>query len=1290
MDGIDFGLKSMIYRSSTITKILLRGLGSAVILMAVVAIMLIFIGRQTIGELDRYRSDIQSFITANIGMQVDLGALRGEWPGLIPIVDIASLEIGDSQQDSVLSFSEGRANLDLFDSIKYATPIWRELTIEQLSVSFTEDADGRWNLRGFNSQADTDLAVITQPFLFSRFIQIQSLSINLHFFSGNKTEILGEDLLIQNEPDFHRAQLSLRFSEDDLPAYFILEGQGDPSDRDTFFADGYLRFEQLNLSKPLMGLTKSLMPEVFANISESDVEVGGEVWVDIHPGGALDFEGHLSAAHLPLNWLVDAPPINDFQTQVTGWFSPGLNWGLQAKALSFNWSDIQIEPLDLVITQSLGSNWQTFDISVNQLDLELLSNLLLETRVSSAQITELIDKTRIKGTLSGLNLGKGDEGYYVSGNLQGFDILAYGSVPGYSGLDGYFEIHPEGGLFHIADGDGFQMSLPKVYLEDLQVDRAEGTVFFARDASSLVVRSDVMAVQMAAGSSQVMFSVEQPVPHLGQIPEFNLVIGGRDLDMRYGASLLPYRIPENLSQWLKSSVKGGNLREFGLLIRQGPPRYNRFSKTTQLMFNSEQAEIQYHPQWPALTEADSMVLVDDRVVDSKLVSARLGEMEVTEARVDYGLSHPQQPLLAINASLSSEVAAAIAVLAASPVQRNLGSIAQWQYQGQSNTELQLEIPLTKTSAGEPIAGNYRVTSVIEDASIGISDSPIEITDVSGTLNYSTERGLHADNLLGNLWQQPLTANIFRHNSQQKIAVDTWIEPVNLSKFVNFPWTEVIKGTIAVEGLLTVDLQNRNQPTTLQLKSSMQGVSLELPQPLAKSADRQQPLDMTLSFDPKLSRMQSKLGELLLADLHFNEAGLRQGLISYNRSQLTPEDGQLLVAAHLPAPSFNDWAPVIGLFDAVGEAEAKWRTLFDLQFDYLQLAGFDIQFVSAAVSPAAEGFHATFSSDLADGQIILPRNDQQALTIDLTRLELPTINLEAPSQLKSLDPRQFIPVDFSADQIVLSGDSLGSLAFELRPETSGALFTAISGNLLGIKPGFFANEPPTEFFWGFDGESYLSRLTGPVAVDNISDLLAGFGIPEVVDSESGRMAMDLLWRGKPWDIRKETITGDFQVSLANGSFYRTSGPAEATLKLVSLFNFANWLRRLKLDFSDVVGKNLAYNDLQGSFGFDQGVLAFDSPLRMQMPSGRMTMAGEFNLIDETVDAQLVATLPVGTNLPWLAGFVGGLPAAVSVYVTSKLLEKQVDRISSINYSLSGPWDDIQVSVSEIFAAELQEQ
>jgi uncharacterized protein YhdP len=133
-----------------------------------------------------------------------------------------------------------------------------------------------------------------------------------------------------------------------------------------------------------------------------------------------------------------------------------------------------------------------------------------------------------------------------------------------------------------------------------------------------------------------------------------------------------------------------------------------------------------------------------------------------------------------------------------------------------------------------------------------------------------------------------------------------------------------------------------------------------------------------------------------------------------------------------------------------------------------------------------------------------------------------------------------------------------------------------------------------------------------------------------------------------------------------------------------------LRRLQLDFSDVVGENLAYNNLQGKVEFDEGRARLLDPLKMQMPSGRMSMAGEFNLLHETADAQLVATLPVATNLPWVVALLGGIPAAAGVYVTSKIVEKQVDRLSSISYNLNGPWDDIEVSVDKIFAAQLDEK
>jgi uncharacterized protein YhdP len=67
---------------------------------------------------------------------------------------------------------------------------------------------------------------------------------------------------------------------------------------------------------------------------------------------------------------------------------------------------------------------------------------------------------------------------------------------------------------------------------------------------------------------------------------------------------------------------------------------------------------------------------------------------------------------------------------------------------------------------------------------------------------------------------------------------------------------------------------------------------------------------------------------------------------------------------------------------------------------------------------------------------------------------------------------------------------------------------------------------------------------------------------------------------------------------------------------------------------------------------------------------------------------VATLPVATNLPWVGALLGGLPAALGVYLTGKLVEKQVDRLSSISYKLSGPWDEMDIKVDKIFAAALE--
>ena len=92
-------------------------LGLMVALLIIGMVILIFLGRQTIGQIDQIRPSIQSFIGSNTGLKVNLGSLSGEWPQLVPIIDFEGVEFIDSRQDRVLSLENVRANLDVFSTI---------------------------------------------------------------------------------------------------------------------------------------------------------------------------------------------------------------------------------------------------------------------------------------------------------------------------------------------------------------------------------------------------------------------------------------------------------------------------------------------------------------------------------------------------------------------------------------------------------------------------------------------------------------------------------------------------------------------------------------------------------------------------------------------------------------------------------------------------------------------------------------------------------------------------------------------------------------------------------------------------------------------------------------------------------------------------------------------------------------------------------------------------------------------------------------------------------------------
>ena len=184
----------------TAFKTTMRWLWLTLALLIIGTVILVVIGRQTITYVDKVREPAEQFLGEQIGLQVELGELRGEWPRLVPIIEIDQLSISaanaggnaagnaSGNESPMLSLEGARADLDLFNSLLHGSPIWRELAVAKLALTLVEDQSGRWSLKGFSSAGDTDLSLIIDPLTYSRLIRFDDVQTRLEFYSGKSDQ----------------------------------------------------------------------------------------------------------------------------------------------------------------------------------------------------------------------------------------------------------------------------------------------------------------------------------------------------------------------------------------------------------------------------------------------------------------------------------------------------------------------------------------------------------------------------------------------------------------------------------------------------------------------------------------------------------------------------------------------------------------------------------------------------------------------------------------------------------------------------------------------------------------------------------------------------------------------------------------------------------------------------------------------------------------------------------------------------------------------------------------------
>ncbi len=168
----------------------------------------------------------------------------------------------------------------------------------------------------------------------------------------------------------------------------------------------------------------------------------------------------------------------------------------------------------------------------------------------------------------------------------------------------------------------------------------------------------------------------------------------------------------------------------------------------------------------------------------------------------------------------------------------------------------------------------------------------------------------------------------------------------------------------------------------------------------------------------------------------------------------------------------------------------------------------------------------------------------------------------------------------------------------------------------------------------------------------------------------------LERG-PSDFQLGNLQGRLDLHARNGQLLELEPGAGRVLGLLSVTQLP---RRLMFDFRDFFSKGFAFNQIDGSMQFGQGMARTDKVL-IEGPAANITIRGQADLRNQQFD-QTIDVNPRAGNLLTVVGAVAGGPVGAALgAATNAVLSKPLGEIGARTYKVTGPWKEPKVEVIE---------
>ena len=1289
-----------------------------------------------------FRPALERLATRAVGLPVQIGALQAESTGWVPSFELRQIALLDAEGRAALKLPRVLVAISIRSVLHLGLD---QLVLDRPELDVRHTTEGQWRVAGLDLGAPGSGHNAAADWLFGQH-EVVVRGGTLHWTSERAHQTSGGqdpkdaptltlrdvDLVLRNPLHQHVLRLDAT-PPAEWGERFVLMGQFQRSLLSTHPG----KLQDWN------GQAFAWFPQVDVSHLRQHVRLGADLqsgqgrlrlWTDIAHGEWAGGTADLDLSQVRLRLSPDLEPLGFSQIsgRVSGQQS-ATGWSLATRQLAFvsdqglRWpgGNVSIQYQRARATQAPKG-----EVQGEQLDLQALRDVAMRLPLPS-RLHEELTRNTVTGQVRKLQLqweGTPEDLHQYQGQMA-VDALHLQSTPetgnrpvGIRSANVTAQFTHQGGQLSIGMPEGGGLSWPGILEEDhlaLQQLQAELQWKLQGDTLGPLQWKVQFTNTDLQGQTQGQW---QPLKGSawGQLDlQAQIAQAQANAIYRY----LPLSLPADVRRYVQGSVRKGQVRNLQVRIkgdldklpmpqtRDGEFRFAGHLQDVEMAYVPPALQPAGQAPWPVLQGLQGELVFERQGMRLSNAQAHFGDskqpLQISALRAsiaDLG----KEPTLDVQGEVRGPAQLVLRTVQQSPLDKMLsGALSQASASGRVQGRLRLAIPLlhsqdTKVQGSVTLAGN----------DVQISPQVPLLGRAQGTVQFTESgfglQGVQAQMLGGNSRIEGglRSGTVPAGEPRLLIRAQGQISAEGLRSARNLPPLDTLAKQARGQTSYNAALGWRGEQAELNVRSSLEGMELNLPAPLGKRAAQALPLTISTralnaSPDQPRDQLQVDIGALTSAVWVRDLSGptpralrgnLAVGLRTGGASGM-PESGVSAVV-RMDDLSLDAWQAVLpGLesptttpsANAAANDDDSWRSYLPnrlgLQASNLTLQGRTLHEVVAGVTREGRIWRANIDARELSGHVqFTPPDRQQAgkLYARLARLNLPPSAVSQVESMMEAPPSSMPALDVQIEDLVLRGKKLGRIEIEALNADSRA---TRSGSREWQLSKFNVTVPEASLHatgrWAapLDNRPRRTEMNFRLDVRDAGELLTRLGTPGALRSGSGYMEGQIGWNGSPLALHYPSMQGQFQVKMGKGQFLKAE-PGVA--KLLGVLSLQGLPRRLLLDFRDVFYDGFAFDTVQGDVQIQQGIASTQN-LQIDGVNAVVKMEGSADIARETQQLK-VLILPQlnagGASL--VAGIAINPVIGLTSYLAQWLLSTPLSRAAVQEFAIDGSWSEPRVT------------